>query len=99
MAARALSWEPTGRSDIVNVADVGVDALLVHDMHREDPSLASALARLANDKQSPTPFGVFRQIERPEYTSAVAKQLVQASSKGPGDLGELLRSNGTWMVG
>ena len=88
-----------GQVRIVNVADVGVDALLVHDMHREDPSLASALARLANDAHSPTPFGVFRQIERPEYTSAVAQQLVQASSKGPGDLGKLLRSNGTWMVG
>jgi hypothetical protein len=30
----------------------------------------------------------------------VAAQLAQASEKkGPGDLGDLLRSNGTWHVG
>src|SRR4051794_11518689 len=57
---------PDGRLRIVEVADVGVDALLVHDARREDPSLAFALARLSTEAAeaagtwSPTPFGVFR---------------------------------------
>ena len=96
--SQGVRMRTDGQLEIVDVADVGVDALLVHEIHRQDPSLASALARLSNDDRSPTPFGIFRQVERPEYASAVAKQLVQASAKGPGDLGGLLRSNGTWMV-
>ena len=92
---------PDGRLRLVEVADVGVDALLVHDAHREDPSLAFALARLASDGPgtSPMPFGVFRNVERPDYGAMVGSQLADASSrKGPGDLRELLRSAGTWQV-
>ena len=37
-----------GEAKIVDVADVGVDRLLVHDEHRADPSLAFALSRLAD---------------------------------------------------
>jgi 2-oxoglutarate ferredoxin oxidoreductase subunit beta len=84
---------------IVEVADVGLDSILVHDRYHTYPSLAFALARLNTDDHSPTPFGIFRETQRPEYTSAVARQLAEASEKnGPGDLGALLRSNGTWTV-
>ena len=37
-----------GECEIVDVADVGEDALLVHDEHRADPTLAFALSRLAD---------------------------------------------------
>ena len=88
-----------GQLRIVEVADVGVEALLVHDAHRADPSLAFALARLAHDTHSPTPFGVFRDVERPDYGGLVERQLVDAASKkGPGDLRSLLQSGGTWQV-
>ena len=84
---------------IVEVADVGEDAILVHDAHRDDPGLAFALARLSHDDHSATPFGVFRSVDRPDYGMAVGRQLAEASSKkGPGDLASLLRSNGTWHV-
>ena len=67
--------------------------------HRQDPSLAFALARLADSVHQPTPIGVFRAVERPEYTTEVSRQLVTASErKGPGDIAALLRSNGTWIV-
>jgi 2-oxoglutarate ferredoxin oxidoreductase subunit beta len=90
---------PDGQLRIVEVADVGVDALLVHDAHRADPSLAFALARLAHDVHSPTPFGVFRDVDRPDYGALVERQLVDASTKkGPGDLRTLLQSGGTWHV-
>ena len=89
-----------GQLRIVEVADVGEESLLVHDAHRNDPSLAFALARLSSDVHSPTPMGVFRSVERPDYGAGVSTQLLQASQrKGPGDLAELLRSNGPWQVG
>ena len=89
-----------GQLRIVDVAAVGEDALLVHDEHRPDPSLAFALARLSGDDRSPTPMGVFRDVERSEYAHAAQRQLAQAAeAKGPGDLAALLRSGGTWQVG
>jgi 2-oxoglutarate/2-oxoacid ferredoxin oxidoreductase subunit beta len=88
-----------GQLRIVEVADVGEDAILVHDAHRDDPGLAFALARLSHDDHSATPFGVFRSVERPDYGVAIGRQLAEASTKkGPGDLAALLRSNGTWTV-
>ena len=95
-----------GALRMVEVADVGIDALLVHDAPRDDPSLAFALARLSSEgvdtasgAWSPTPFGVFRDIQRPDYGSLVAGQLTDAATKkGPGSLRELLQSAGTWQV-
>jgi 2-oxoglutarate/2-oxoacid ferredoxin oxidoreductase subunit beta len=84
---------------IVEVADVGLDAILVHDANRDDPGLAFALARISLEEHSATTFGVFRSVERPDYGMAVGRQLAEASSKrGPGDLATMLRSNGTWAV-
>jgi len=65
-----------------------------------DDATAFALARLSTNDHSPTPIGIFRQVERPEYADAMARQVMAASEKkGPGDLAALLRSNGTWLVG
>jgi 2-oxoglutarate ferredoxin oxidoreductase subunit beta len=88
-----------GQLRIVNVADVGEDKLLVHDAHRDDPGLAFALGQLSSGIHEPTPFGVFRQVQRPEYAGEASRQLaVAAEQKGSGDLAALLRSNGTWSV-
>ena len=88
-----------GRLRIVDVAEVGEDALLVHDEAREDAGLAFQLSRLARGPFEPTPIGVFRAVERPEYGEAMAQQLLAAAEKrGPGDLHDLLRSGGTWTV-
>jgi 2-oxoglutarate ferredoxin oxidoreductase subunit beta len=96
---RGVVMGKNGRLSLVELADVDPGDVLVHDAHRDDASLAFALARLNSDDASPTPFGVFRSIERAEYTSAVADQVVAASeAKGPGDLEALLRSNGSWHV-
>jgi 2-oxoglutarate/2-oxoacid ferredoxin oxidoreductase subunit beta len=96
---RGVVMGSDGQLRLVDVADVGEDALLVHDAYRNDPSLAFALARLSHDDHSPTPFGVFRSVERPDYGAEVSAQLAAASSKnGPADLAALLRSNGTWTV-
>ena len=88
-----------GEIEIVAVADVGEDRLLVHDEHRQDPSLAFALSRLADTPTVPTPIGVFRDVERPIYEGEVQRQLVGASEqRGPGDLAALIGSGATWEV-
>jgi 2-oxoglutarate ferredoxin oxidoreductase subunit beta len=88
-----------GTARIVDVADVGEDRLVVHDEHRDDPSLAFALSRLASGPTAPTPIGVFRDVQRPDYGSLVNQQLVAAAErKGPGDLAGLLTSGSTWTV-
>jgi 2-oxoglutarate ferredoxin oxidoreductase subunit beta len=88
-----------GECEIVNVADVGEDRLLVHDEHRTDPSLAFAISRLAEQPVTPTPIGVFRDIARPVYEQAVQVQLAAASERnGPGDLATLISGGSTWTV-
>jgi 2-oxoglutarate/2-oxoacid ferredoxin oxidoreductase subunit beta len=96
---RGVMMGSDGFLRIVEVADVGIEKVLIHDQHHAFPSLAFALGRLNTDDHSPTPFGIFRSVERQEYASAVSGQLAAASEKkGPGDLAALLRSNGTWQV-
>jgi len=88
-----------GETEVVDVADVGEDRLLVHDEHRDDPSLAFALSRLADTPTVPTPVGVFRDVERPIYEGEVQRQLVGAQEqRGPGDLEALISSGATWEV-
>jgi len=84
---------------IAEVADVGEDALLVHDETRPDPSIAFMLSRVATGPHEPTPVGVFRAVERDEYGARVNQQLAAAQEqRGPGDLDALLRSGATWEV-
>jgi 2-oxoglutarate ferredoxin oxidoreductase subunit beta len=88
-----------GEAEVVQVADVGVEALLVHDEHRPDPSVAFALSRLANQPTVPTPVGIFRDVSRPTYEAQVQQQLVAAQERsGPGDLRKLLESAPVWDV-
>ena len=97
---RGVTMGSDGQLRIVDVADVGEDAIVVHDAERRDPSLAFALSRLSSDDNSPTPFGVFRRVDRQEYAAAISAQLAAAAQRqGPGALDELLRSRGTWQVG
>ncbi|MEE9415106.1 MAG: 2-oxoacid:ferredoxin oxidoreductase subunit beta [Acidimicrobiales bacterium] len=88
-----------GAAKVVAVADVGEGALVVHDETHADPSLAFALSRLAARPTEPTPMGVFRAVERPEYGAETNAQLALAQEKdGPGKLEDLLHSLPTWEV-
>jgi 2-oxoglutarate ferredoxin oxidoreductase subunit beta len=88
-----------GRALIVDVADVGEDRLVVHDEARADPTLAFTLSRIATGPSMPTPIGVFRAVDRPEYGDSVNRQLAAAhEQRGPGDLAALLASGATWTV-
>jgi 2-oxoglutarate ferredoxin oxidoreductase subunit beta len=47
----------------------------------------------------PTPIGVFRAVERPEYATEATQQIAAAQERsGPGDLHTLLHSGATWTV-
>ncbi len=88
-----------GRARIVDVAEVGEEAILVHDETRTEPGLAFVLSRLSAGPYEPTPVGVFRAVERPDYGSETNRQLAAAHDKsGPGDLRSLLHSRPTWDV-
>ena len=75
---RGVARSADGRLEIVDVAEVGEDALIVHDAERADPSLAFELAHLAERPTGPTPIGVFRSVKRPVYGEALARELEEA---------------------
>ncbi len=88
-----------GRARVVKVAEVGLDAIHVHDATADDPSAAFALSRLAHGPHGPTPIGVFRRAVRPTYDDMMQRQLVEAQAeRGPGDLHKLVTQVGTWTV-
>ncbi len=110
---RGVARRPDGDLELVEVADLGaggdgaghvaggagapVDSLLVHDAHRDDPSLAFALARLADRPTEPTPIGIFRAVERPLHGAAAARD----PDRAVGDtaaLHALLHAGDTWTV-
>ncbi|MEY2449503.1 MAG: 2-oxoglutarate/2-oxoacid ferredoxin oxidoreductase subunit beta [Acidimicrobiaceae bacterium] len=96
---KCVALDNQGNPRITSVADVGEDAILVHDESRDDPSLAFTLSRLAKGPYEPTPIGVFRAVTRPEYVEATSQQLAAAvEQKGPGDLEALLHSGATWTI-
>jgi 2-oxoglutarate ferredoxin oxidoreductase subunit beta len=88
-----------GRAEIRTTADTDPSDIAVHD-ERSDRGLAVVLSRLAEGPHEPTPIGVFRAAERPEYGDGATRQIAQAQDRsGPGDLAALLTSGATWTVG
>ncbi|MFQ5554846.1 MAG: 2-oxoacid:ferredoxin oxidoreductase subunit beta [Acidimicrobiia bacterium] len=84
---------------IVNVDDVGIEAIHVHEPHNLDPSPAFALSRISHGPYGPTPVGVFRSVELNTFSESMQRQLIDAqAARGPGDLAALIRSTGTWDV-
>ena len=57
------------------------------------------LSRLATGPHEPTPIGVFRAVDRPEYSEGATRQIASAQeTSGPGNLEALLTSGATWTV-
>ena len=78
---------------IVDVADVGVEALLIHDPTRSDPGPALSLAKLAQPPTGPAPIGIFRDVDRPVFS--------QRGGAEPADeqqLADLLTAGDSWTV-
>ncbi len=88
-----------GHLEVVDVADVGEDALLVHDSRAAEPNVAYMLSRLANVDGGPTPIGIFRDVPTPAYDDLLREQVDHAiDEQGPGDLATLLTSADTWEI-
>ncbi|HEY7151259.1 MAG TPA: 2-oxoacid:ferredoxin oxidoreductase subunit beta [Solirubrobacterales bacterium] len=88
-----------GRLRLASVAEVGEEALVVHDAGDPNPSQAFSLAHLNDRPTGPTPIGVFRAVERPIFSEALTGEL-EAAREGLGaeELDALLRSGDTWTV-
>ncbi|MDO5285427.1 MAG: 2-oxoacid:ferredoxin oxidoreductase subunit beta [Actinomycetia bacterium] len=87
---------------VAEVAEVGLDQVLVHDAHRADPSLAYQLSRLTDSAGlSQAPVGIFRDVARPAYDDLAREQLSGAATGAALDeaLQRLLRGGETWQVG
>jgi 2-oxoglutarate ferredoxin oxidoreductase subunit beta len=96
---RGVARGSDGRVELVDVASVGEDALVVHDAEREEPSLAFELAHLAARPTGPTPIGVFRAVDRPVYGAELSASLAEARANvGRDELEKLLHSGDTWTV-
>ncbi|HSK15031.1 MAG TPA: 2-oxoacid:ferredoxin oxidoreductase subunit beta [Gaiellaceae bacterium] len=96
---RGVAAHPDGSIVVVDVAKVGEEALLVHDAHADDPTLAFALGRLGYPVPGPLPVGVLRDVERPVYDELMAEQIETAKrERGEGDLQALLDAGDTWRI-
>jgi 2-oxoglutarate/2-oxoacid ferredoxin oxidoreductase subunit beta len=93
---RGVARGPDGGLAIVNVADVGEDALIVHDPSRLDPGLAFSLARLADNPTVPTPIGIFRDVQRPVFGRHGERRTAPATGV---ELADLLLGSDSWTVG
>jgi 2-oxoglutarate/2-oxoacid ferredoxin oxidoreductase subunit beta len=93
---RGVARAGDGGLEIVDVDSVGEDALLVHDSHRPDPSLAFSLARLADDPTVPTPIGIFRDVQRQMYGRGGPVRTAPATEV---ELADLLLGSDSWTVG
>lgn len=88
-----------GGVEVRDVADVGIDQVIVHDAHLADPSLAFALSRLTDAGQiRQTPVGIFRDVARATYDDLVNEQLETARGNGDLDLQALLDGDDTWDI-
>ena len=93
----------TGGVKVVEVADVGEDAILVHDSRADDPTTAFAISRLTDAGYLyRAPIGIFRQVERPTYDDLARDQIDTARQQTPGEtedrLTALINGSDTWTV-
>jgi 2-oxoglutarate ferredoxin oxidoreductase subunit beta len=84
------------RPEVVRLADVHPDEILVHD--QTNPVLAHLLAHMT-PPEFPTPIGVLFSVERLPYEEGVRAQVDAARARpGAADLERLLHSGDTWTV-
>ena len=102
--SKGLIRDPaTGGVKVAEVSEVGPGALLVHDAHSPDPTMAFAISRLTDSGYlNQSPIGIFRQIERPTYDDQARGQIKTASDAAPGTavdrLTGLINGGDTWTV-
>ncbi len=83
--------------EVVQVADIGEENILVHDEGAAEPTLAYFLSRMG-PPDFPTPVGVFRCISKPVYDQSLMAQVKAAQEGSPPDLDALYRQSESWAV-
>jgi 2-oxoglutarate ferredoxin oxidoreductase subunit beta len=88
--------------EIVVVGENGITEadVLVHDAHRDDPTLAFMLASLSATPGFPTPIGVFRDVRRPTAEELTWQLIADAKTAGKGaqPVRDFLAQGETWTV-
>jgi 2-oxoglutarate ferredoxin oxidoreductase subunit beta len=102
LGTKGVIRSASGGVEVVTVAEVGTDALIVHDAHNPDPSTAFALSRLTDaGVLHQSPIGIFRNIDRPTYDDQ-ARQQITTASQGLDDrqqaLAGLISGTDTWTI-
>jgi 2-oxoglutarate ferredoxin oxidoreductase subunit beta len=95
--------QATGGVKVAEVAEVGENAVLVHDSRAEDPTTAFAISRLTDAGYLyRAPIGIFRQVERATYDDQARAQIDAARDAAPGEpadrLAALIGGGDTWTV-
>jgi 2-oxoglutarate ferredoxin oxidoreductase subunit beta len=91
----------TAELEVVTLGENGVTEadVLVHDAHREDPTIAFMLANLAEKQGFPTPIGIFRDVRKPTADEITWEIIGKTkSAKGEVDLKKLLAAGDTWNI-
>jgi len=91
----------TGQFMVVEVDEVGVDALAVHDAHVADPSFAFGLSRITDSGVlHRAPIGIFRDVDAPAYDDLAREQVRLAQGDGSDDdaLQAMVAGSDTWTV-
>jgi 2-oxoglutarate ferredoxin oxidoreductase subunit beta len=101
---KGLVRAANGSIEVGDVAEAGVENLLVHDAHADDPSTAFAISRLTDAGYlNRSPIGIFRQVQRPTYDDLARAQVAAATNGSNGTSEErltaLLHKGDTWQVG
>jgi 2-oxoglutarate ferredoxin oxidoreductase subunit beta len=99
---KGIRFDPRAAAlEVVRIGENGVTEadVLVHDAHREDPTLAFMLASLDGRPGYPTPIGVFRDVRRPTAEELMWELIGKAKAeKGDTSLHALLAGGETWTV-
>jgi 2-oxoglutarate ferredoxin oxidoreductase subunit beta len=85
------------RPEVVDVAQVGEENLLVHDEKKVESTLAYFLSRMG-PPNFPTPMGVFRSIDKPIHDQLLMEQVREAEARQDPDINALYRQGQTWEV-
>jgi 2-oxoglutarate ferredoxin oxidoreductase subunit beta len=93
--SKGLMMGADGALKAVNVADVGLEKILVFDETNENHALL--LSRLEGP-EFPVPLGVFRAVNQAPYETLVRGQIEDARAKKKMTLRDRLESGDTWEV-
>jgi 2-oxoglutarate/2-oxoacid ferredoxin oxidoreductase subunit beta len=101
--SKGLVRSASGGVEVALVAEAGEDAILVHDAHTPDPTIAFAISRLTdNGVLHQAPIGIFRSVVRPTYDDLARAQVATATAAATGDrtdrLAALIGGGDTWTI-